>query len=152
MQDAGSITGMVIQDPGSWILDAGSWIQDPGSGILDPGSTHPMGPCAPWPHRERWLQQPHGEIPNPITKAQIPTPAQDFTCEFPRGVRRLCMFPKQCLHCRGSHGVGKGPVPGLPERSRCRGAFSIVIYSTWLYLPSKTNRKINISGELLYFS
>jgi len=31
---------------------------------------------------------------------------------------------------RGSHGFGKGALPGLPERSRCRGAFSVVNIDT----------------------
>jgi len=65
---------------------------------------------------------------------------------------RYVSFPKQCLHCRGSHGVAKGPLDPNSVRPCCRGAFCIVIYSTWWHLPSKTPREIYISGNFLHFS
>ena len=43
--------------------------------------------------------------------------------------------------CRGSHGVGKGPLDRSPIRPRCLEAFSIVIYGTLWYLHSKTYGK-----------
>ena len=59
-------------------------------------------------------------------------------------------FPKQCLHWWGSHGVAKGPWSVRQSVPACRLPFSIVIYSTWWYLPSKTHSKINILMELLH--
>ena len=43
--------------------------------------------------------------------------------------------------CRGSHGVGNGPLDRSPIRPRCLEAFSIVIYGTLWYLHSKTYGK-----------
>ena len=40
-------------------------------------------------------------------------------------------FPKQSLRCRGSNGVDKGALKSFSTRARCRGAESLVIYSTW---------------------
>ena len=44
----------------------------------------------------------------------------------------------------------KGPCKVRGIRHGCRGAFSIVIYSTWWHLPSKTHSKIDILRELLH--
>ena len=54
--------------------------------------------------------------------------------------------------CRGSYGLGKGALICIRLRWRCRGAFYLVIYSTWWHLPSKTHGQINILIELLHFS
>ena len=39
------------------------------------------------------------------------------------------MIPQTVFSCRGSYGVGKGPLNGTPPRRRCEWAFSFVIYS-----------------------
>ena len=39
----------------------------------------------------------------------------------------VVVVPQTGFACRGSYGVGKGPLPGWPARPRCRGAFCIVI-------------------------
>ena len=52
-------------------------------------------------------------------------------------------------NCRGSGGVGKGPLKSPPRPVRCRRAETIVIYIQSWHLPSKTPRKVIKLKEML---
>ena len=61
--------------------------------------------------------------------------------------QKYTYIPQTVFSCRGSYGVAKGPCRLTQPGCGCREAFSIVIYSTWWYLPSKRRAKLTLLGK-----